>query len=525
MNLLPRLLLLALALPTLAAKPLVICADADPDGFDPAQSANDASHKASAFKLYNNLIEYEPGPFAFKPALAERWTISPDGLVYTLHLRRNVAWHQTEAFRPTRTFNADDVLWTLQRQIDPGHPGAKAAPAGFPYANAGDWKNLFKAIDKLDAHTVRITLSKPYAPLLERLAHPALAVVSAEYGQQLDKAGMPTLISSQPVGTGPYLLRKFDKGGAARYEAHPRYWRQQPAIDRLILLTVPDPAVRAQKLLAGECQLADNIKPQDLPRVLASPRLASKPLRVQSSAQLFFNVSKPPFSDKRVRQALAMAIDREAIVKSVFDGRAEVATAPYSPRSLWGVTAGKPAKPDLIRARKLLADAGHAQGLEAELWVRPGGSGTNPNFRLTAELIQADWAKLGVRLKLNQIEWVELIKRARAGEAPALLSGWSGALDPDGFYSNQASCDAAKNGYNFAQWCHTKAEAALDAARVNPSQPERSRHYLDLQKLLADEMPFTTLSWGMPLVVYDRRLDGVEPTVNDSFKPERLRWR
>ncbi|QNM95765.1 ABC transporter substrate-binding protein [Chitinimonas koreensis] len=525
MRTLPLALLAFASAAALAAKPLVICADADPDGFDPAQSANDATHKASAAKLYNNLIEYLPGPFAFTPSLAEKWEVSPDGLAYTLHLRRGVKWQTTDWFKPTREFDADDVLWTLERQIDPNHPGAKAAPGGFPYANSGDWKNLFKSIEKLDAHTVRLTLSKPYAPLLERLAHPALAIVSAEYGRQLERAGTPGQVASQPVGTGPYLLKRFDKGAQARYEANPAYWRKKPAIDKLILATVPDPAVRAQKLLAGECQLADTIKPQDLPKFDGSERFATVPLRIQSSSQLFFNVTKKPFDDKRVRQALALSIDRAAIVKSVYDNRAEAAATPYSARSLWGVEATKAAAPDIARAKKLLAEAGYPNGFEAEMWVRPGGSGTNPNFRLTAELIQADWAKLGVKLNLVGVEWVELVKKARAGEAPSLLSGWSGALDPDGFYSNLASCDAARNGYNFAQWCNAQADAALDAGRVATSQAARAKRYVEVQKILADEAPFTTLAYPLPVVVFDRKLAGVEPTANDSFKVEQLRWR
>ncbi|MGQ5525178.1 ABC transporter substrate-binding protein [Chitinimonas sp. PSY-7] len=523
----PRLLLLlSLAFSIIvSAKPLVICADADPDGFDPAQSANAATHIASAAKIYNNLIEYEPGPFKFSPSLAQQWTISPDGLVYTFQLRHGVKWQSNEHFKPSRDFNADDVLWTIQRQIQPDHPGAKAAPGGFPYANSGDWKNLFKTVEKLDDYTVRLTLSKPYSPLLERFAHPAFAIVSAEYAQQLDRAGTPNLISSQPIGTGPYLLKKYDKGAQARYDVNPHYWRNKPAIDKLILAIVSDPAVRAQKLLAGECQVADTIKPQDLPKFDHNPKFVATPLRMQSSAQLFFNVGKKPFDDKRVRQALSMAIDRQAIVKSVFDGRAEVATAPYSSRSLWGVEVVKPTKPDLGKAKKLLADAGYANGIETEMWVRPGGSATNPNFRLTAEMIQADWAKIGVKVNLVNVEWTALVKKARAGEAPSMLSGWSGTLDPDGIYSNIASCDAVANGYNFAQWCNTQADTALDTARVATTQAARTKSYIEVQKLLAEEAPFTTLAYALPVVVHDRNLLGVEPTPNESFKVERLRWK
>jgi dipeptide transport system substrate-binding protein len=212
-------------------------------------------------------------------------------------------------------------------------------------------------------------------------------------------------------------------------------------------------------------------------------------------------------------------------VRAVFDGHAEAGSAPYSPRSLWGVEAAAAGAPDIARARQLLAQAGLANGFEAEMWVRPGGSGTNPNFQLTAQLIQADWAKLGVKLKLVNLEWVELVKRARAGEAPSLLSGWSGALDPDGFYSNLASCDATHNGYNFAQWCDKAADAALEVARVATTQDARAKQYAIVQHLIADQVPFTTLAYAMPVVVYDRSLLGVEPSADEGYKVGRLRWK
>ncbi|GAB3243640.1 ABC transporter substrate-binding protein [Chitinimonas naiadis] len=525
MRAIPYLLLVSASLASLAARPLVICADADPEGFDPAQFASVSTHTASAFKLYNKLIEYLPGPWKLSPSLAERWDISPDGLVYTFHLRRGVKWQRTPWFTPSREFNADDVLWTLKRQIDPKHPGAKAAPAGFPYALAGDWKSLFKSVDKLDDYTVRLSLNRPYAPLLIDMAGYSMDIVSAEYAQQLDRAGTPTQISSLPVGTGPYAFNRYDKGAQVRYTANPDYWRQKPAIDKLMLVIVPDPAVRAQKLRAGECQLAESIKPQDLPRFTSDARFALTPRNLQLSALLFFNVTRKPLDDKRVRQALAMSIDRAAIVKTVYDGQAEPAGTLYSARSLWGVLPARPTVPDWARAKQLLREAGYPEGFEIELGLRAGGSGVNPNSQLTGELIQADWARLGVKLKLVSMEAIELTRRSRAGEVATVLGGWGFALDPDNFYSNQLSCDAIKQGYNAAQWCNPKAEAALDAARAATRQADRIQRYEAVQQLVAEEVPLTPLAFPVPQVVYDKRLGGVASTPNESFKVEQLYWR
>jgi ABC-type transport system substrate-binding protein len=249
-----------------------------------------------------------------------------------------------------------------------------------------------------------------------------------------------------------------------------------------------------------------------------------QPLRVQSSSQLFLNVSKPPLDDLRVRQALALTIDRGAIVRTVFEGRAEAGVAPYSPRSLWGSEAVKVPLPDLARAKALLKEAGLSEGFKLTLWIRPGGSGTNPNFRQTAELLQADWAKLGVETEIRSMDWVELVKRARAGEPQAMLSGWSGALDPDGFYQSLVSCDAVKNGYNFAQRCNPALDAVLEEARRTVNQEARAKLYRQAQRMVLDDAALITLAYNQPVVVYDRRLTGVVPTPNDSYKAEQLRW-
>ncbi|MBV8658512.1 MAG: ABC transporter substrate-binding protein [Burkholderiales bacterium] len=507
----------------LAAKPLVICGEDDPESFDPGASNWVATYDAAGSKIYNNLIEVAPGPFKLEPALATRWDVSADGLVYTFSLRHGVKWQTRPWFKPTREFNADDVLWTLQRQLDPKHPGAKAAPTGFPYAASGDWPHLIKSVDKVDDYTVRITLYRPYAPMLSEFTIAGLGVVSAEYGQYLDKIGKPTQMGSEPIGTGPYQLTRYDKSAQIRYEANPDYWRTKVGIDKLVIALVRDPAVRNQKLLAGECQLATINGPQDVSVLEHDPHLTSRPSMISATRLLFFNVKKPPLDDKRVRQALALAIDRRVIARTSYGNRAEPATGNYySGRTLWGVDGGKPLEPDLARARALLAEAGHADGFESEIVV--ASSGADKSLEQIAQLIQSDVARIGVKLKIVALEWGEFSKRARLGELPISTSTWMNFVDPDSVYVNLVSCGAVSTGSNRSMYCNPKVDNLIDAARTVQSQAQRTQHYLELEKLLRDDMPMTPVVYPITTVFFDKRLQNVLPSAIQTYRAEDLRW-
>lgn len=328
--------LVVLGLSAQAAAPLVFCAEADPDGFDSALSDTAATHRAAAYAIYNRLVGFVPGKAELAPELAVSWSSSADGKTWTFKLREGVRFQSTPWFTPSRPFDADDVLWSVRRQIDTQHPGAAEAPAGFPGAISGHWTGLVRAVDKLDAHTVRFTLAKPYAPFPVLLASWPMSIVSAEYGERLAKAGQLARLASEPVGTGPYQLVKYDKGSTIRYVAHAGYFKGKPAIDKLIFSIVPDAAVRVQKLRTGECSLAESLKPQDITALASVNSVAVRHYQPQVTSFLAFNSQRRPFGDARVRRALSLAIDRAAIVRAVFDGQAEAGMLPYSGKTLWG---------------------------------------------------------------------------------------------------------------------------------------------------------------------------------------------
>ena len=173
--------------------------------------------------------------------------------------------HRTDYFKPTRrTLEADDVLFSFERMLDPNHPWYKTAASGYPHAQSMQWPELIKAVEKVDAHTVRITLNKPDATFLATLSMGFASIYSAEYADQLLKAGTPEKLNSQPIGTGPFVFRRFQKDAAVRYTANADYFAGKPKVDALVYAITPDANVRLQRLRRGECQIALSPKPVDV---------------------------------------------------------------------------------------------------------------------------------------------------------------------------------------------------------------------------------------------------------------------
>ncbi len=514
---------LLLAGPTWAAKPLVYCADADPDSFDSAQSDVGATHRAAAYPLYNRLVEFRPGNVEAVPSLAESWNVSADGKRYTFKLRSGVKFHQTPWFTPSRDLDADDVIWSVMRQIDAKHPGAKAAAGGFPGAVSGNWAGLIQKVEKLDPLTVRFELARPNATFLALMANWQMSIVSAEYGERLAQEGKETQIGRLPVGTGPYRFINYQKGNNIRYAAHPHYFKGVVAIDKLVYAIVPDPAVRVEKLRVGECGLVESLKPQDIASFQTVPTVGMKRIYPQITVYLAFNTQSKPFDDARVRRALSMVVDRPAISKAVFDGRADPAWLPYSGKTLWGAANIKAPARDYEAAKKLLAEAGYPAGFETTIWVRGNGGAYNLNPKLMGEMVQADWQKLGIKAKVVPMDFADMLRRTRQGEQATVLTGWMNSVDPDELYANTLSCEASKT--SSSRWCNSRFDQLIEEARTIPNRAQREKLYAEAQAIFDHEAPWAALVYPALVLGYDKALQGVDNTLAAPFMLERLYWK
>ncbi|MRS16328.1 ABC transporter substrate-binding protein [Enterobacteriaceae bacterium RIT691] len=491
-------------------KTLKVCTEASPDGFDYSLYHANSTADAASEAIYNRLIEFKPGTTELRPALAESWDISPDGKTYTFHLRKDVQFHTTPWFKPTRPMTSADVVYSLQRQIDPNNVWYKAAPQGWFYAQAMDFKALVKSITAVDDNTVTIELNHAEAPFLADLAMGFTSILSQEYAAQLEKTNSLHDMDTKPVGTGPFIFKRYVKDQMVRYEANPTYFRGKPKIDQLIFSIATDASVRLQRLKAGECNVMLYPNPQDWAAIEQDQKLKLIKGSALTSAYLQLNTQKPPLDNKLVRQALALAVDRPNMIKVVTADAAAPATNPY-PESQWSYNKTiKPLTLDIDKAKALLAQAGYPNGFNMEVWARPGTSGANPNPKLSAEMLQADFKKIGVNMDVKTIEWGELLRRARNGEHMSAMLGWSSDNgDPDNFLSNNLSCAGLQDGGNFSRWCQKDFDQLLKDARAESDKEKRTQLYQQAQVIFHDEMPWIPLFYPLNALAVNKNVSGI----------------
>jgi peptide/nickel transport system substrate-binding protein len=507
------------------AATLSVCTEASPEGFDVVQYNSLTTTNASADVLMNRLVEFDAQNSKLVPGLAERWDVSADGLTYSFQLRQGVAFHSTDYFKPSRPLTADDVVFSFQRMLDPANPWHKVAQSGFPHAQSMQLPSLIKSIDKVDEHQVRFVLNKPDATFLATLSMGFASIYSAEYADQLMKAGTPEKLNAQPIGTGPYVFRRFQKDAVVRYAANPDYFGGKPGVDGLVFAITPDANVRLQKLRRGECQIALSPKPLDVQSVAGDKNIKTVQTSAFMTAFVGINSQHPPLDKPEVRQAINLAFDKPSYLKAVFEGSASAADGPYPPNT-WSYAKDIPAYAhDPQKAKALLAEAGFKDGFKTTIWTRPSGSLLNPNPSLGAQLLQADLAKVGIQAEIRVIEWGELIRRAKAGEHDLLFMGWAGDNgDPDNFLTPQFSCASVQSGLNFARYCNAELDKLIADGKTHADPAERTSLYEKAQRIIREQALWLPLAHPTAFALTRTNVEGyqVNPFGRQDFAKVRL---
>jgi dipeptide transport system substrate-binding protein len=477
------------------AKTLVYCSEGSPEGFNPQLATAGTTFDASSRPIYNRLVEFERGTTKITPGLAESWEVTGNGTVYTFKLRKGVKWQTASGFTPTRDFNADDVMFTMNRQWKPDHPFHKVSGGKYEYFNSMGLPDILASIDKVDDSTVRFTLKQPEAPFLANMAMDWASIFSAEYADKMMTAKTPEKLDTDPVGTGPFYRVSYQKDAIIRYKAHPNYWAGKAKLDDLVYAITPDASVRYAKLKAGECHVMPYPNPADLAAMEKDPTINLMKQEGLNIGYWAFNTEKKPFDDARVRRALSMAVNKKAIVDAVFLGSGVPAVNPIPP-TIWSYNPNiKDIAYDPAGAKKLLADAGMPNGFEMDLWAMPVQRPYNPNARRMAEIIQADLAKINVKANIVTYEWAEYLKRTKNGDHQSLLLGWTGDNgDPDNFLHTLLGCDAAKDGTNRARWCYKPFDDLVVAAKRTPDLEKRTELYMKAQEVFKDQAPWYTVA-------------------------------
>lgn len=510
-------------------KAFVYCSEASPSTFSPVSVSDGATFNATR-PIYNGLVAFEYGETHVIPALAETWTISPGGKVYTFHLRKGVQFHSTPYFTPTRNFNADDVLFSFNRQRLSSHPYHRVGGGRYEYFQSMGMTELIQDVQRVDDYTVRFILERSESPFLADLAMDFAGIHSAEYAEKLLRAKTPDKLDLEPIGTGPFIFSRYVKDQFIKYNTNTQYFRGRAPIDKLIFSITTDPSVRHQKLKTGECHLAAEPSPTDLPSMLHDPKLKVMEKPGLNIGYLAFNVEKPPLNNLLVRKAIHYALNRNSYIHSIYLGRAIVAKNPIPP-TLWGyddTLADYAYDPE--KAKALLTEAGFPKGFPLELWTLPVSRPYNPNGRKMGELIQADLSKIGIQVSLMSYDWPTYLAKSKNGEHQVLQFGWtSDNGDPDNFLHTLLGCSSVPAGSNRARWCFEPFDQLVLQAKLVSDRNQRISLYQKAQKIFKEQVPWVTLAHSTVYRAMSKNVVGykIDPFGGDYFQevdllPEKL---
>jgi peptide/nickel transport system substrate-binding protein len=470
----------------------------DASNLIPILSSDSASHAISGM-IFNGLVKYDKD-MNIVGDLAESWDISADGLVITFHLRKDVRWQDGHSF------TADDVLYTYRVTIDPKTPTAYA----------GDFLKVKKA-EVIDLHTFRVTYDRPFAPALISWASAILPKHLLE-GKDITKS----TLSRHPVGTGPYMFKEWVTGQKIVLVSNPDYFEGKPYIDGYIMRIIPDMATMFLELRALGIDRM-NLTPLQYTRQTENNlfRKYYNKFRYLSFgyAYLGYNLENPLFQDKRIRQAISYAINKQEIIEGVLLGLGREATGPYKPGT-WPYNPTVKRYPyDPHKAKALLEEAG---------WTDSDGDGirdrkgkpfvfeiiTNQGNELRSkcvEIIQKRLSDIGITVKIRVIEWAAFINDfINKKNFNATLLGWNITPDPD-LYDVWHSSKTKPGELNFISFSNEEVDELLEKGRSTFTREERKQYYYRIQEILAEEQPYTFLYVPDALPIINSRFRGIKP--------------
>lgn len=501
-------------------KSFVYCSEASPSGFNPQMATDGPTFSASSAVIYNQLVEFKNGSTEIEPSLAESWKVSADGKTFTFKLHKDVQFHSNKYFTPTRNFNADDVIFSFERMLDPKHPYSKVSGGVYEYFQSMDMQKIIKEIKKVDDYTVQIILSQVEAPFLADIAMDFASIFSSEYADKMLKAKTPERVDTDPIGTGSFQFKSYQKDTAIKYTAFEKHFRGKPQIEQLIYSITPDAGVRFQKLKVKECQLMAEPAPQDLHLIKANPDLKLIEREGLNIGYLAFNVEKKPFDNVKVREAIGYALNRKSYIDAIYIGRGVVAKNPIPP-TMWSYNNDiQDYEYNPEKAKKLLAEAGFKDGFKTELWTLPVSRPYNPGGKKMGEMMQADLAKVGITVTLKTYDWPTYLEKSRKGEHQMMQFGWSGDNgDPDNFLNVLLGCASVQSGGNVSRWCDKEFDSLVQKARQTIDIKKRTELYKKAQVVFRKNMPWIPIAHSQVFKAMTKSLQGysIQPFGTENF--------
>ncbi len=465
----------------------------DSVGLDPALEEDGESFKVCD-NIYDTLVQYKDGSTDLEPGLAEKWESSEDGLTWTFSLRKGVKFHDGTPF------NADAVLFSLNRQHDKTHPFHNVS-GSYVYWVATGLAEIVDKISAIDDFTIQITLKTAYAPFIYTIAITSFSIVSPTAVKEYGDAYF-----NHPVGTGPFKFSRWDKKDKIVLIANDDYWGGRPNLDRVVFRSIPDNAVRLIELQQGGLHAMEFPNPDDLQQIEQDESLQLLTQPGMNIGYLAMNFEKPPLDNQKVRLAINHAIDKAEIIKHLYQGLGMPAKNPIPP-TLWSyddTIQDYEYNPEL--AKKLLEEAGFPNGFETTLWALPVPRPYIPDGRALAEVIQSDLRKIGIETKILTYDWGTYLEKTKNGEHDMAMLGWSADLgDPDNFfYFLLSKSSAEKPAGNIAFYRSDEMQNVLEKARATSDKDERDSLYKEAQRIFHKDVPWVPLAHAKQVLVINK---------------------
>ena len=472
---------------------VIYCAEGSPETFNPQLVTSGTTIDATSNQLYDRLITYQGKENTLTPAIAKSWHVTRNGKKITFYLRKDVPFHQTDYFTPSRFLNADDVIFSFNRILDTKHPFHLVSGGSYPFFQNIGMGDLVEKVEKINEYTIRFHLNHADNSFLANLATDYAIILSAEYAEQLIAQKIQSNIDTHPVGTGPFKLKEYRVGSLIRFYRHEQYWQEPAKIEQLVFDITPSNTGRLTKLLAKECDVT--AYPIAHKKINQNENLTLESITALNVGYFGFNVKKPPFDNKLVRQAVSYAINKKVLLDTIYQGKAELANS-ILPNSSWAFDDSAPEHEfNPILAKSLLEVAGFEQGFTMDLWAMPVQRPYNPNAITMAKLIQTDLNNIGIKVNIVTYEWNTFLNRLKLGEHQSFLLGWSADHpDPDNFFSPMLSCSASYTGSNTTFWCNQEYDEILKKALQTNNLKQRKKYYAQAMKILEQEIPLIPIA-------------------------------
>ena len=505
----------------------VFCGQAGPATFNPQLVDSGITSETLSSQLFDTLLTLDPKTYQPVPSLAESWQVNESGTEYIFTLKPNVSFQTTTWFTPSRDLNADDVVFSFRRIVDASHPFHDVGGGLYPWFTGIDFQNLVVDVQALDAHTVKFTLARPNNTFLSNIATSHAVIHSKEYAGQLQRSDELSMIDSHPVGSGPFYLDEYQLHDLVRLKRHNQYWAGPAKMKQVVFDIAHRGTGTLAKLLRNECDVLRSPLSSQIPTIESHDSIALTAKPAMNVSFVAVNTSHPALGDAQVRKALNYAINRQNILDSVYYGTGSQAYSVLPPSSWAYYGDSMQVRYDRNYAIALLREAGYSKGLTLNMSVPVEPRSYNPSPRKTAELIQANFADIGITLNLITDDHYDRTDISSNDDIDLYLTGWiADTGDPDNFLRPLLSCDSKRAGLNVARWCNPDFDFLLDLALEVDKPRYRLNLYKQAQNILNEEFPVIPLNHGMQFEAHDTSLTGfkVSPFHTRPFdKIERIK--